>query len=799
MSIQKETETSRTPSSAESVKLSELQGLTSEEVAQKIANGEGGAPLPSVTKTTLQIIKDNVCTLFNLLNFLIAGLLFYVHAYSNMAFIAIICLNICIGIIQELKAKKLVDELTILNQPRATVLRDGKAIEISSDQIVRDDVMILESGRQICNDAIVLSRNIEVNESLLTGESDAVIHPAGSKLLSGSFVISGKCLAKVIHVGEENYSSSLAAEVKQEKQTCSELLGSMQKVTHFTSRFLVPIGVALLAESYFLQHASIETAVVSSSAGLLGMLPKGLVLLISVSLATGVSRLAKKHILVQNLFALETLAHVDVLCLDKTGTITSGNLSVSEIFPLSSDQISSERSEKLINAYLGATDDNNATALALKAKFHPSLSGKIAGKIPFSSIRKWGAVSFEGVGTVFVGAPERLLQETLPAEKLALEAGKRVLAAAFCPEIWSDNSALPAFNHLTPLYLFTLTDTIRPNTKETLDYFAKQGVDVKIISGDHVKTVSQTARRAGLKRWKDAIDLSTIDENTADYHKLCNDYAVFARVTPRQKQRLVATMQEDGHKVAMTGDGVNDLLALHQADCSIAVAQGSDASRQLAQIVLMESDFTHLPQVVKEGRRVIHNVTRTAGVFFIKTIYSLLLSVFCLAVNIPFPFIPIQITLVDAFIEAFPSFATIFESDTSPVSGHFLPTAFRHAAPFAFIITSTILFSQFFTFFSDEKLHTVQYLLLIFFSLAAVLKSCIPFTPLRGAVCILSAIGVITALFVIPGTLHLAPLTLSMVLLFIIIAIMGSVLLILILKIQQAVNAASRSADSQIS
>lgn len=773
----------------------EITGLTSEEVAQKIANGEGGSARPSVTKTTSQIIKDNVCTLFNLLNFLIAGLLFSVHAYSNMAFIAIILVNIGIGIAQELKAKKLVDELTILNQPRALVLRDGAPTELSSDQIVRDDIMILESGRQICNDAVVLSGSIEVNESLLTGESDAVIRQEGSQLLSGSFVICGKCLAKVVHVGNENYSASLATEVKQEKQTSSELLGSMRKVTRFTSRFLVPIGIALLAESCFLQKSSFETAVVSSCAGLLGMLPKGLVLLISVSLATGVSRLAKNHILVQNIFALETLAHVDVLCLDKTGTITSGNLTVSDILPLSPDKISPKQAENLLSAYLGNTDDNNATALALKAKFYPDFSGNVSGKIPFSSRRKWGAVSFDGIGTVFVGAPERLLTCSLPAEERALEAGNRVVASAFYPEIWQDDLTLPDPKSLIPLYLFTLTDTIRPNTEKTLDYFARQGVDVKIISGDHIKTVSQTARRAGLKRWNHAIDLSTIDESNADYKKLCEEYSVFARVTPRQKQSLVSAMQESGHKVAMTGDGVNDLLAMHQADCSIAVAQGSDASRQLAQIVLMESDFTHLPEVVKEGRKVIHNVTRTAGVFFIKTIYSLLLSIFCLVVNIPFPFIPIQITLVDAFIEAFPSFATIFESDTSPVSGSFLSTAFCNAVPFSLIITSTILFPALFTPLSGGDLQLVQYLLLIFFSLTAVFKSCFPFTPLRIAICILATGGVVTSILLFSSILHLSALTLPTFLIFLITAIMGSVLLILILKIQQAVNLTSQPAN----
>ena len=363
----------------------------------------------------------------------------------------------------------------------------------------------------------------------------------------------------------------------------------------------------------------------------------------------------------------------------------------------------------------------------------------------------------------------------------------RVLAAAWYRGSWSDDATLPPVAELQPLFLFTLTDTIRPRTKETLAWFAAQGVEVKVISGDHVKTVSQIARRAGLAKWQNAIDLSTVGEG-ADYAALCEQYTVFARVTPRQKQLLVQALQQRGHKVAMTGDGVNDLLAMREANCSIAVAEGSDASRQLAQIVLLESDFTHLPQVVQEGRRVIHNVTRTAGVFFIKTIYSLLLSAFCLAANFPFPFIPIQITLIDACIEAFPSFASIFEADLRPVRGRFLPTALGNAAPFAFVVTATILFTTLFTPLTGGALQTVQYLLLILFSLAAVLKSCIPFTPLRTAICTLTAGGLAVALVLFRHLLALSALNFAAVLTLLCAAAMGFVILLLLLKLQQAVR-----------
>lgn len=664
-----------------------VKGLTSEEVQERLDRGEGGGTPEQITKTKGRIVRENLCTLFNLLNFLIAGLLFAVDAYSNMLFIAIIILNIAIGIFQELKAKKLVDELSILNRPSVRVLRDGQEQNISLNDIVKDDVMVLTSGSQICNDGIVEEGMLEVNESLLTGESDAVVKEKGGELLSGSSVISGKAYAKVIHVGSENYATKLASEVKKEKQVYSELLGSMRKVTRFTSFFIIPLGIILFAEAYLLRDAAVNEAVVTSAAALLGMLPKGLVLLISVSLATGVIRLARMKILVQNIYSLETLAHVDTLCLDKTGTITDGNLRVHSVVPLA--DIPEKELESLVQSYMAASDDNNATFQALKERFPQKEIYSPVHKIPFSSKRKWGCVSFAGVGTLFAGAPERLLSRIPEELEEELLEGHRVIAIAFAEDIWEDAEHLP--DRLQPLYGVSLEDTIRKNAEKTLDFFKKEGVDVKIISGDHVKTVSMIAKRAGLLNWQDAVDMSAI-QGEPDYDMLCEYYSVFARVTPKQKQELVRTLKSQGHQVAMTGDGVNDLLALREADCSIALADGSDASRQISQIVLLDSDFTNLPQVVMEGRKVIHNVTRTAGVFFIKTIYSVLVSLFCLIANQPFPFIPIQITLVDACIEAYPSFLTILEADIRRIRGRFLPTAFSHALPFGALLILPGLF-----------------------------------------------------------------------------------------------------------
>lgn len=781
-----------------------LSGLSAAEVEMRRIQGEGGSPAPRITKSRGQIIRENVFTLFHLLNFLLAALLFAVGAYSNMLFIAIIILNIIIGTAQELKAKKLVDELSLLGRPRIRVRRSGKDVPVELEEVVKDDLLVLESGNQICCDAVVVEGMLEVNESLLTGESDGVVKEEGGELLSGSFVIAGKALARVIHVGDENYAAKLANAVKREKETASELLGSMRKVTHFTSFFILPLGIVLLLEALFLRGASTEEAVVSSAAALLGMLPKGLVLLISVSLAAGVIRLAKSRILVQNIYALETLAHADVLCLDKTGTITDGRLRVCRAEPMTEGSTKNEsfwenQADWLIKSYLAASDDNNATFQALKAWFGEELLLEPFCKIPFSSKRKWGSVSFSTAGTVFVGAPEKLLGEDpgeltekllgefsgerseklpeefsgelpgkfsrkfsgkLPAElEQEMKAGYRVIVIGYYGDVWTDSQSLP--QNIRPLYSVVLEDTIRPNAASTLEFFRKEGVQVKILSGDHGATVSAIARKAGLADWDKAVDMSAFGEK-ADYDRLVREYSVFARVTPGQKQELVKALKRQGHQVAMTGDGVNDLLALREADCSIAVADGSDASRQIAQVVLLDSDFTNLPQVVMEGRRVVNNVTRTAQVFFIKTIYSVLAAFFCLFANVPFPFIPIQITLIDAFVEAWPSFVTVLEADTRRIKGRFLYTALSHAAPFGITAAVMIGAVSLAAPFSPEERGTVMYLLLILISMGAAVKSCLPFNPLRCFICATMVLGTFGALALLPSLFGIVPVTAAM-------------------------------------
>jgi cation-transporting ATPase E len=734
-----------------------IQGLSTQEVMDRKERGDWGNTSGTITKTKSQIFKENIFTLFNLLNFIISALLFAVGAYSNMIFIVIVMFNIVIGIAQELKAKKLIDELSILNRPKAKLVRDGREIVVETEEIVLDDVMVLESGHQICNDGIVLDGMAEVNESLLTGESDAILKTKGSELYSGSFVVTGKCYAKTTHVGSENYAVKLMEEAKKTKRISSELLGSMKRVTRFTSFLIVPLGILLFLEAIMLRHVLVSDAVVSSSAALLGMLPKGLVLLIAVSLATGVIRLANMKILVQNIYSLETLAHVDILCLDKTGTITDGKMKVKEVLPLTDSP--HKKLSPLIQSYLAASDDNNATFQALQEYFGANSVYQQVYKIPFSSLRKWGAVSFNSAGTVFIGAAERIVNDLPASVERQIDKGYRAVVIAFYDGEWQNERELP--DGIVPLCAVILADNIRKNTARTLEYFRKEGVDIKIISGDHVKTVSIIAQKAGLKEWENAVDLSSFGEDT-DYDSICKKYNVFARVTPKQKQLLVMAMKRAGHQVAMTGDGVNDLLALREADCSIAIAEGSDASRQISQIVLLDSDFANLPQVVLEGRKVINNVTRTAGVFFIKTIYSLLLSLFFLLLNMPFPFIPIQITLVDAFIEAYPSFLSIFESDTKRIRGSFLRGALANATPFALTITAGIIYVSLTLPFDTQQSQTVMYMLLILLSMLSVIKSCIPFTKLRVFICVTMVLGAFGALWILPQLFEISTITTAM-------------------------------------
>ena len=696
----------------------------------------------TASKTTAQILRDNVCTLFNLLNLLIAIALIAVHAWSNLFFIFVIALNTVIGIAQELKAKRLIEKLTLLSQPNAKIERNGTIQSVPIAEVQEQDILLLESGNQICADAIVRSGGIEVNESLLTGESDAIFKKAGDTLLSGSSVISGTCQATVLHVGSDSYAAKLTKEAKKTKAMHSELVGSMRKVTRLTSLCIVPLGILLFVQALFFRDSSMYDAVVGTSAGLLGMLPKGLYLLISISLAAGIITLSKKNVLVQDLYSLENLAHVDVLCLDKTGTLTEGNMKVEKavLFP----GTDSAMFQEWMGNFLTHTQDNNATFQAMHTYFDGMDTLSVTEQIPFSSDRKWSAMTFSGAGTLVIGAPERLSPEKLPESVLeAQQNGKRVLLAGITQHAVQKEQPLPEMQLLAEIIL---TDPLRANAAKTIAAFQQEGVSVKLISGDNPMTASAMAQQAGVFQSDRWVDMRTVADSEMD--AAAAQYTVFGRVTPQQKKQLIQAFHRQKHTVAMTGDGVNDLLALKEADCSISVGQGSDAARQTAQLVLLDSDFAVLKDVLLEGRRVVHNVTRSAGVFFIKTLYSILLCVLCLLTNTPFPFVPIQITLIDLVIEGYPSFFLSFLPDSQPVRTKFLPEAIRRAAPNTLAIGVCFLFylvlhamGIFGLSGEQTQANTLLFLLIGTVGLLGVFKMCLPFTKVKVFFAATSAIG----------------------------------------------------------
>lgn len=704
------------------------------------------------TKSTAEIIRDNVCTVFNLLNVIIAVALALVHAWSNLFFIFIIIVNTLIGIYQEIKAKKLVEKLSLLSMPVAHVLRDGRELEVHPDSVEKGDVLLLESGNVICADSRVLSGSAEINESVLTGESRPVLKCAGDDLLSGSSVISGKCRAEVIHTGEENYAAKLVSEVKKYKSANSELMSSMKKVTRITSFFIVPLGIIAFLEALLVRNMTIADAVISSSAGLLGMLPKGLVLLMSVGLAIGVIRLSKKNVLVQELYSLENLAHCDVLCLDKTGTLTVGHMEVEQVIPLGCDKA---RAQQLLASYVSASEDNNATFCALKEYCAHAAPQRAFAGVPFSSARKWSSVTLENGEYLVLGAYERLgLKGDMPLQfREQMQQGKRVLFAGITRQKPQADGELCA---VEPAAAVIIADPLRKNAKDTIAYFERQGVEVKVISGDDPVTASAVAARAGIKNAQRCIDLSNAAPE--DVKNAADKYTVFGRVSPEQKKLLVTALQEKGHSVGMTGDGVNDLLAMKQADCSVAIGQGSDAARQTAQLVLLDSDFAVLKDVISEGRRVVNNITKSAGVFFIKTLYSVFITLWCVIFNLPFPFIPIQITLIDLVIEGFPSFFMSLERNDKPVRSKFLPSAIGAALPNAVAVTvCCIVLTMAGTALGIEQsqIGLVTYLTLGAISVMGVVKASLPFNWLRGGLCAVSALGYAGAVAILPNLFKL--------------------------------------------
>lgn len=757
-----------------------ILGLTEKEVIERKEKGKVNILEEKNVKSNWEIISDNIFTLFNLYNFLIAIALTIVGAYSNLVFMLIIILNVCIGTFQEIHAKNMVSKLSVLTVSKVDVIRNEKEIKINVDEIVLDDITILNMGNQICSDSVVLDGKVEVNESLLTGESDTIVKRPGDKLFSGSYVVSGKCYAKVEKVGKDNFAAQIAQKGKKHKKVNSELLNSMKKVTNITSFIIIPVGILLFLQAFFFRGELLKSSVISTSAALLGMLPKGLVLLISISLATGVIKLAKKKVLVQDLYSVETLAHVDTLCLDKTGTITEGKMQVSNV-DIFNNKIMPISVDKALSAFVAEMGDNNATFEALKEYFQEKDRYELVDKTTFSSERKWSSITFKGIGSIVVGAPEKLMDKSnfiMPEEKMELQkSGKRVLLLGFSKDI-IEEGILPSLEIVATI---ELSDPLRKNAKEMLGFFKNEGVMVKIISGDNPLTVSSISKQAGLEDYESYIDLSKI-ENDEEIIDLVDEYSIFARVSPNQKSLIVQALQAKGHTVAMTGDGVNDVIALRQADCSITLPEASDVAKQVSQIVLLNSDFSVLKDVLMEGRRVVNNITNVARIFFIKTLYSVMLSILNIITCTAFPFIPIQITLIDLAIEGYTSFFISFEPNGKQIKESFLKSVLKNALPYSLVIIINII-TLYLTApalnISVENMTTIMYYVIGFTSILAVIRVCRPFNKMHVFLCSTTAVGFFAAAFLFKELLHLSSLGMQELIIFLITSALGTVLILI--------------------
>ena len=708
-------------------------GLDSEDVLNRVAAGWVNVNNVKGTKSVKKIIFSNLFTVFNILNFGIAGWLISVEAYTNLFFIVIVAFNIIIGIIQEIRAKEIIDNLSLLSAPVANVVRDGLEIEIPTNEIVLDDIIDLKIGKQICSDCKIVSGSIEVNESLLTGESDAILKKPGDVLFSGSFVVSGSCRAVVTKVGADNYIEKLANNAKHYQKPKSNLLKSLKLVIRFVGVLILILAPIYFYTAWVINSNSYVDSVVTTSGAVIGMIPSGLFLLTSIALAVGVMRLGHNKTLVQELYCIEMLARVDVLCLDKTGTITDGTMTVRSMIEYPNEI--GLTTKQIISAVLNAQQDDNLTSKALEAKFGLGKKIKTNAIIPFSSSRKYSAVEFEKYGTILLGAPEFVMKEGF--EEIAndvnrnAQQGYRVLLLASASESIKGNEVKGI---VKPIALILIEDTIRSEAVDTIKYFKNNGVSVKVISGDNPATVSKVSERAGVENADKYISLEGL--NDKDVIKAADKYTVFGRVSPHQKKLLIKTLKQSDHTVAMTGDGVNDILALKEADCSIAMASGSEAARNVSHLVLLDSNFASLPKVVNEGRRVINNIQRVASLFLTKTIFSTLLLIMVLVMGLKkYPISPIQLTMIDFLVIGIPSFILALEPNKNIIKGNFLKNVLRTSLPGALVIVASALL----VFgmkkplgLTDDAVSTTIVISTTFTCMLVLFRVCKPFNYIRG-------------------------------------------------------------------
>ena len=702
-------------------------GLSKEQVNERIKDNLVNFNTNVKTKSAKEIILENTVTLFNIINVILAVAIILVGSYKNLGFLLIIVLNTVISTFQELHSKSVIDKLSVVSASKVKVLRDSKEYDVNLDEVVLDDIIILELGNQVITDAIIVDGVVEVDESFITGESDTLIKKEGDMLLSGSFIVSGNAKAKVEHIGYDNYTAKISSDTKYIKPISSEIMRSLNKIVKTISVIIVPLGILLFARQLYLSGNTLQNAVVNTVAAIIGMIPEGLVLLTSTVFAVSVIRLSKEKVLVQDLYCIESLARVDVICLDKTGTITEGKMEVVDVIPLDGETKASLGD--ILGSMMAATKDKNATAIAIRDAYYRKPKWKVEEVIPFSSEKKYSGVKF-ATDTYLIGAVEFVLKDHGKSYQKMLDdyiKKYRVLVLVKVNNYGKKNEERKALGFIL------LQDKVRKEAKKTLEYFKEQGVAIKIISGDNPITVSAIAKRAGLTEKLRVIDLSTLNSEE-EIQKAALEYDIFGRVKPEEKHLLIRALKEVGHNVAMTGDGVNDCLALKEADCSIAMASGSDAARSVSQLVLLDSNFASMPSVVAEGRRSINNLERSASLFLVKTIYAGILAFLFLFIEMSYPFIPIQLTLASVVTIGIPSFVLALEPNKERVKGKFLVNVLKKSAPPAFTIILNILLiclaGQMFS-LSYAKISTLCLTLTGYTSFILLFKICRPFNRIR--------------------------------------------------------------------
>lgn len=729
-------------------------GLSSAQAQERVDAGWANLPIDPPGKTVGQIVRSNVFTYFNMLFFFLAACVLAVGSWQNVMFMGVVLANIAIGIVQEIRSKRTLDKLTLLTAPQGAVIRDGRRRKIPTSEMVRDDIVEFSAGDQIFADAVVVAGECSANEALITGEADEIKKKPGDELLSGSFVVSGQCRARLTRVGADSFANRLTLEAKAAKPPQqSEMMRSLTRLVQVIGIAIIPLGILMAVKEIVWLGRSVTDGVVATVASLIGMIPEGLYLLTSMALAAGVVRLAQKRTLVHDMGCIETLARVDVLCVDKTGTVTENKMTVEDVVPLCPERFEESDIRLIMADYVAAMRADNDTMAALRRYFTGEVKQPAIKAVPFTSAKKFGGVSFHEDETYLLGAPDVLLGERGGKYAKQIDAysakGCRVLLLGLYDGDVEDERPEAG---LMPIALILLSNKIREEAPETFKYFAAQGVAIKVISGDNALAVSEVAKRAGIRGAENYVDARTL-ETDEDIAEAVERYTVFGRVTPDQKRRFVRALKAAGHTVAMTGDGVNDVLALKEADCSVAMASGSDAACQVSHIVLLESNFAAMPSVVAEGRRVINNIERSASLFLVKNIFSFILAVITLVFTLPYPVTSAQMSLVSALTIGIPGFILAMEPNSARIKGKFLPNVVGRALPGGltnlFLVLGAILFCLVFE-LPEDMMGTICTVILCVVGLMVVHRTCKPYDLLRRAMMVALVVGFGICVLVLP-------------------------------------------------